>query len=72
MWMEVNINSVKVKSQAGNIWVKDMMNNLKKLLNLQIYAFCPKIQQRALDPVEWAAGVTYLWEYTQKVVTSSP
>ena len=25
MWMEVHINSVKAKSQAGNIWVKDTL-----------------------------------------------
>ena len=25
MWMEVQIYSVKAKSQPGNIWVKDIM-----------------------------------------------
>ena len=25
MWMEVRIYSVKVKSQAGNIWIKDII-----------------------------------------------
>ena len=40
---------------------------------LKIYAFCQKIQQRALAPAESAAGVTiYLWEYTRKVAASSP
>ena len=72
MSMEVHINSAKVKSQAGNISVKDMVKNLKKLKNLKTDAFCWKIRLRPLGPGDWAAGVTYLWEYTHKVVTSSP
>ena len=29
MWMEVHIYSVKIKSQGGNIWVKDIMTTQK-------------------------------------------
>ena len=29
MWMEVHIYSVKTKSQAGNMWVKDIMTTQK-------------------------------------------
>ena len=29
MWMEVQMYSVKAKSQAGNIWVKDIMTTQK-------------------------------------------
>ena len=29
MWMEVQVYSVKAKSQAGNIWVKDIMTTQK-------------------------------------------
>ena len=54
MWIKVHIYSVKAKSQAGNIWVKDIMTIQKgqsdKMLSLRIlknYAFCQKIQQRA-------------------------
>ena len=40
---------------------------------LKFYAFCQKIQQRALGPGESAVGVTYLSrEYTQQVAASSP
>ena len=31
MWMEVHINKVKAKGQAGNIWVKEINNdNIKR------------------------------------------
>ena len=29
MWIEAHIYSVKAKSQAGNIWVKDIMTTQK-------------------------------------------
>ena len=29
MWMEVHIYSVEAKSQAGNIWMKDIMTKQK-------------------------------------------
>ena len=29
MWMQVHIYSVKAKSQAGNVWVKDIMTTKK-------------------------------------------
>ena len=29
MWMEETIYSIKVKSQDGNIWVKDIMKTQK-------------------------------------------
>ena len=32
MWMEVHIHSVKAKSQAGNIWVKDKMTAARNIL----------------------------------------
>ena len=31
MWMEVHIYSVKANSQAGNIWVKDIMTKVKAI-----------------------------------------
>ena len=34
--MEVHIYSVKAKSQAGNIWVKDIMITARDLKNLCI------------------------------------
>ena len=63
MWMEAHIYSVKVKSQASNIWAKDKMTTQRpkpqdtQLGILKIYAFSLKIQQRALCPGESAAGV---------------
>ena len=66
MWMEVHIYSVKVKSQAGNIWAKHKMTTQRpkpqdtQLGILKIYAFSLKIQQRASCPGESAAGVAYL------------
>ena len=39
---------------------------------LKSFTFCWKIQKTVLGPVESAAGVTYLWEYTQKVAASLP
>ena len=65
MWMEAHIYSVKVKSQASNIWAKDKMTTQRpkpqdtQLGILKIYAFSLKIQQRALCPGESAAGVAY-------------
>ena len=51
MWMQLLIYSIKATSQAGNIWVKDIV---------KIYAFRWKIQQKALGPEESTAGVAYL------------
>ena len=62
--MEVHINTVKAKSQAGNIRVKDIMKTRRPKPKenhvgiLKIYAFCRKIQQRASDPGESAAGLS--------------
>ena len=42
MWMEVHICSVKAKSQAGNIQVKDIMTAARDRKN---YVFCLKIQK---------------------------
>ena len=36
MWMEVHIYSVKAKSQAGNIWIKDIMTVARDRKNLHI------------------------------------
>ena len=79
MWMEVHIYILKAKSQAGNIWVKDIMatqkgQSQKKISegSSEIYAFCWKILLKASGPGEGAAGVTHLWEYTQKAALSSP
>ena len=54
MWIEIHIHRVKAKSQAGNMWVKDIMTILKKhkrpkltenqLRILKIYPLCQKIQ----------------------------
>ena len=79
MWMEVHIYILKAKSQAGNIWVKDIMatqkgQSQKKISegSSEIYAFCWKILLKASGPGEGTAGVTHLWEYTQKAALSSP
>ena len=53
MWMEVHIHSVKAKSQAGNICVKDIMKAARDHKNLHIF-----LQNSA---EESAAGVTYLF-----------
>ena len=65
MRMEVHIYSVKAKNQVGNVWAKDIYDNIKRpkpqgtqLGVLKIHAFCRKIQQRPLGPVDGAAGVT--------------
>ena len=52
MWMEVHIYSVKAKSQAGNIWVKDIMTAASDRKNLRI------LLENAAG--ESTAGVTYL------------
>ena len=36
MWMEVHIYSVKAKSQAGNIWVEDIMAAARDHKNLRV------------------------------------
>ena len=65
MWMEAHMYSVKAKSEAGNIWVRDIMTSAR---DCKIYIFRLKIQkQRALLGLH-----VNLWEYTQKVATSSP
>ena len=53
---ESHIYSVKAQSQAGNIWVKDIMKT-KKSQSRKIRILW-KIQQRVLGPGESAAGVT--------------
>ena len=50
--MEVHIYSVKAKSQAGNIWVKDIMTAARDRKNL-----CILLENSA---GESAAGVSYL------------
>ena len=50
--MEVHIYSVKAKSQAGNIWVKDIMTAARDHKNL-----CILLENSA---GESTAGVTYL------------
>ena len=79
MWIEVHVCSVEAKSQAGNIWVKDMMKTQKGQSwrksakdHKNNYTFCWKIQQRALGPWESITGATYLWDYTQKVAIFCP
>ena len=52
MWMEVHTYSVKAKSQAGNIWVKDIMTAARDHKNLHI------LLENSTG--ESAAGVTYL------------
>ena len=65
--MEVHIFSVKTKSQAGNIWVRDKMAEFSRKMGtflqsliVKIYPFSWKIQQKALGPGESTAGVIYL------------
>ena len=50
--MELHIYSVKAKSQAGNVWVKDIMTAARDLKNLHI------LPENSAG--ESAAGVTYL------------
>ena len=50
--MEVHIYSVKAKSQAGNIWVKDIMTAARDRKNLRI------LPENSAG--ESAAGITYL------------
>ena len=65
MLMEVHIYSIKAKSQAGNIGIKDIMTAARDRKNLYI------LPENSAG--ESAAGVTiYLWEYTRKVAASSP
>ena len=52
MWMEVHINSVKAKSQAGKIRVKDIMAAARDRKNLCI------LPENSAG--ESAGGVTYL------------
>ena len=53
MWMEAHIHSVKAKSQAGNMWVKDTMTIARDHKNLRIL-----LENSA---GESAAGVIYLY-----------
>ena len=63
--MELHIYSVKAKSQAGNVWVKDIMTAARDCKNLHIL---PENAAR-----ESATGVNiYLWEYTQKWGSAHP
>ena len=50
--MELHIYSVKAKSQAGNIWIKDIMTEARDRINL-----CILLENSA---GESAAGLTYL------------
>ena len=52
MWMEVHLYSVKAKSQAGNISVKDIMAAARDRKNLRI------LPENSAG--ESAAGATYL------------
>ena len=55
--MEVHIYSVKAKSQAGNIWVKDIMTAARDHKNLRI------LPENSAG--ETAVGLNIcLWEYT--------
>ena len=79
MWREVYIYN-SIKAIVATDIVKDIVTTQKKpeskenqLGILKIYAFCQKIQQRASGPGESTAWLhIYIWEYTQKVATSSP
>ena len=64
MWMELHIYSAKPKSQAGNIWVKDIRAAARDHKNLQI------LPEDSAG--ESAAGVTHLWEYIRKVAAFPP
>ena len=50
--MEIHIYSFNVKNQGGNDNTKNRKPQDTQLEILNIYAFCPKIQQRASDPGE--------------------
>ena len=70
--MEVHIYSVKAMSEAGNIWVKDIITtqNVKverKLVRDLARKFSrgPLVQDRALLELH-----IFLWEYTLKVATT--
>ena len=52
MWMEVHIYGIKAKSQAGNIWVKDIMAVARDHENLRI------LPEHLAG--ESAAGIKYL------------
>ena len=81
MWMEVPIyNSINAKSQADNIWVKDMISTQKEQIPKKIsqgsknfmhfatkFSWGPRVQERVLQ-----GSHIYLWEHMQKVAGSSP
>ena len=61
MWMGVHIYSVKYKSQAGNIWVKDIKSKKENQLEiLKIYIFLQQNSAEESGPGENTAGVMYL------------
>ena len=64
MWLEVHTYRVEAKSQASNIWVKDIMTAARDCKNLRILP--------GNSAGESTAGVTYLWEYILKIAASSP
>ena len=65
MWMEVHIYSIKAKSQADNIWVKDIMTAARDHKNVRI------LPENSAG--ESAAGVTNLpMRITWKVMASFP
>ena len=78
MWMEVHLySSIKAIVATDIVRYSDNTKRPKSKENqlgiLKIYAFCQKIQQRASGSGENTAWLhIYLWEYTQKVATSSP
>ena len=74
--MEEKIYRVQAKSQAGNIWIKDMTTQngqIQRKISKGSYAFCQKFQKRASGQGKSTAGVTfYLWEYIKNIAASSP
>ena len=75
MSMEVHIYS-SIKAIVATDIVKDIVTAQKgqsrSTRDIKIYIFFQKIQQGALGPRESTAWLRiYLWEYTQKVATSS-
>ena len=76
MWVEVHIYSVKDRSQAGNIWVKDIMTTQKgqsQKIHEKFMHFAKTFLQRVWGSGESAGGLHIsLLEHTQKVAASSP
>ena len=62
--MRVHINSVKAKSQAGKIWVKDIMTAARDRKNLCI------LPENSAEESAPRVNI-YLWEHTWKVAAFS-